>query len=153
MFVLGVTPPTRHLEIVARTLIEEARSVRVTGDPYRLENGLIVPLYENFEFDDVFEYWMLASEIAGSAAWRMTRVIAAADEYDEALRRMQSPQIVRALVASFLPSWERDSLEVTVYTRADEERIERRMLTIDAGNEFHFHSRELIAEGRGGVTI
>ena len=56
-------------------------------------------------------------------------------------------------VASFLPSYERASLEVTVYTRASEERVERRMLTLDASNEFHFHSRELIAEGRGGVAV
>jgi hypothetical protein len=69
---------------------------------------------------------------------------------------MQSVQIVRALVASFLPSVEiRDdgtaSLEVTLYTRAEEERIERRLLLLDARNEFHYHGRELIAEGRGGV--
>jgi hypothetical protein len=154
-FVAGVTLPTRHLEILARTLIEEARGVRVVGDTYSFENDLITPLYENFEVepDALFEYWMIISEIAGSAAWRMTKVIATSDEYDEALRRMRSPQIVRALVGSFLPSYERSSLEVTLYTRAVEERVERRMLTLDASNEFHFHSRELIAEGRGGVAI
>jgi len=69
---------------------------------------------------------------------------------------LQSPQIVRALVASFLPSVElRDdgtaSLEATLYTRADEERIERRQLLLDVLNEFHYHGRQLIAEGRGGV--
>ena len=86
----------------------------------------------------------------------MTTVIASSDEYDAALRRMQSLQIVRALVASFLPSVEFRSdgtafLEATVYTRADEERIERRLLLLDSLNEFHYHGRELIAEGRGGV--
>ena len=85
----------------------------------------------------------------------MTRVIASPAEYDEALRRMQSPQIVRALVGSFLPSvdLERSQLEVVVYTRAAEERIERRSLMLDPSNEFHFHGRELIAEGRGGVAV
>ena len=96
------------------------------------------------------------SEILASTSWRMTTVIASPEEYDAALRRMQSPQIVRALVASFLPSVElRDdgsaTLQVTLYTRAEEERIERRLLLLDALNEFHYHGRELIAEGRGGV--
>ena len=154
-FVPGVTPPTRYLEIVARTLIEEARGVRLTGEPYAIDNGLIVPIYENFDVDAdaLFEYWIISSEITGSPSWRMTKVIATPDEYDDALKRMRSPQIVRALVASFLPSYEHNSLEVTVYTRAVEERVERRMLTLDASNEFHFHSRELIAEGRGGVGV
>jgi hypothetical protein len=154
-FVQGVTPPTRHLEILARTLIEEARGVRVAGDAYTIEDGLITPVHENFEVDDdaYFEYWMIISEITGSAAWRMTKVIATNEEYDEALKRMRSPQIVRALIGSFLPSYERSSLEVTVYTRAGEERVERRMLTLDASNEFHYHGRELIAEGRGGVPL
>jgi hypothetical protein len=154
-FVLGATAPTRHLEILARTLIEEARGVRVSGEPYSVENGLIIPQYENFDIDDdaLFEYWMIISEITGSTSWRMTKVIATPEEYDEALKRMRSPQIVRALVGSFLPSYERSSLEVTVYTRAVEERVERRMLTLDSSNEFHFHSRELIAEGRGGVSV
>lgn len=152
-FVLGVTKPVRHLELVARMLVEEARGVRVIGEPYEIEDDRIVPLYENFEMDDdaYFEYWMIISEITGSAAWRMTKVVATNEEYDEALKRMRDPQIVRALIGSFLPSYERSSLEVTLYTRADEERVERRMLTLDASNEFHFHSRELIAEGRGGV--
>ena len=39
-------------------------------------------------------------------------------------------------------------LAVTVYTRADGERVERRLLQLDERNEFHFHSRELIAEAR-----
>jgi hypothetical protein len=78
----------------------------------------------------------------------MTRLIATPEEYDAALRRMRSPQIVRALVASFLPSVDGSKLDVTVYTRAGEERIERRLLILDESNEFHFHSRELIAESR-----
>ena len=36
---------------------------------------------------------------------------------------------------------------------AQEERVERRMLFLDASNEFHFHGRDLIAEGRGGVRL
>ena len=154
-FVLGQTPPTRHLELLAAALIDEARGVRVRGAAYTIENNLITPLYRNFEVggDALFEYWMIVSEIAGSPAWRMTRVIATPEEYDEVLKRMESPQIVRALVGTFLPSVERSSLEVTVYTRANEERVERRMLVLDASNEFDFHGRELIAEGHGGIAV
>lgn len=154
-FVPGVTPPTRHLEILARTLIEEARGVRVSGDSYSMRDGLITPNFESFEVDDdaLFEYWMIVSEISGSAAWRMTKVIATGEEYSEWLKRMRDPQMVNVLVSSFLPSYERSSLEVTVYCRAGEERIERRMVTLDASNEFHFHSRELLVEGRGGVRL
>ena len=134
---------------------------------YQLDGDISVPfvvpeepLFKYFEVDRtapaVFEYWLMISEIIGSPSWRMTTVIASSDEYDAALRRMQSLQIVRALVASFLPSVEFRSdgtafLEATVYTRADEERIERRLLLLDSLNEFHYHGRELIAEGRGGV--
>ena len=32
-----------------------------------------------------------------------------------------------------------------------EEGVERRTLLLDDKNEFHYHGRELIAEGRGGV--
>jgi len=153
-------PATAYLDILAKALIEEAGGVRVMGPGYTIAADLITPLYRNFDVDRtpaaVFEYWLIISEIAGSASWRMTRVITTREEYDDALRQMQSTQIVRALVASFLPSVEiRDDgtamLEATVYTRAQEERVERRTLFLDASNEFHFHGRELIAEGRGGV--
>ncbi len=159
-FVAGETPPTAHLEFLAAALIDKAEGVRVHGRAYEIENGLITPKLENFKVDRtpaaIFDYWLIISEITGSAAWHMTRLIATAEEYNAALRRMQSVQIVRALVASFLPSVDlRDDgtafLEATLYTRADEERIERRQLLLDAGNEFHFHGRELMAEGRGGV--
>ena len=156
-FVLGRTAPTHHLELVASALMHEARGVRLIGEPYVIENELLTPLYENFEVDReaLFEYWMIISEITGSPAWRMTRVIAAPDEYDAALKRMQSPQIVRAIFASFLPSidLDRSMLAVTLYTRAGEERVERRTLVLDASNEFHFHGRELVAEGRGGISV
>jgi hypothetical protein len=153
-------PATAYLEMLASALIEEAEGVRVIGPAYSFAGNVITPLYENFDVDRtpaaIFEYWLIISEIAGSASWRMTRVIATREEYDDALRRMQDLQIVRALVASFLPSVEiRDDgtamLEATVYTRAQEERVERRTLFLDASNEFHFHGRELIAEGQGGV--
>src|SRR5204862_7897717 len=98
------------------------------------------------------------SEIEASTSWRMTRVIATAEEYDAALRLMQSPQIVRALVMSFLPAVDIRAdgtamLEATLYARAGEERVERRTLLLDVMNELHFHGRELIAEGRGGVRV
>jgi hypothetical protein len=167
-FVAGQTLPTAHLEILAAALIEYAEGVRLDGRvQYQLDGDVITPfvvpgepLFKYFEVERtpsaVFEYWLVISEIMASNSWRMTTLIASADEYDAALRRMQSPQLVRALVTSFLPSVDlRDdgtaALEVTVYTRADEERIERRLLLLDALNEFHYHGRELIAEGRGGV--
>ena len=168
-FVPGQTAPTAHLEILAAALIDYAEGVRLDGRvQYQLDDDVITPfvvrgepLFQYFQVERtssaIFEYWLVISEILASTAWRMTTLIASPEEYDAALRRTQSPQIVRALVASFLPSVElRDdgtaSLEVTVYTRADEERIERRLLMLDALNEFHYHGRELIAEGRGGVT-
>ena len=151
-------PPVAHMEMFVEELLADARGIRVEGAPYKIENDLLIPNYDAFDVDRtpaaIFEYWMTISEVTGSSAWRMTRVIATAEEYDEALRRMQSPQIVRALVASFLPTvhLERSLLEVTLYTRATEERIERRAVALDANNEFHFHSRELLAEGRGGIV-
>jgi hypothetical protein len=169
-FIPGQTQPTSHLEILAAALLEYAEGIRLDGRvQYELDGDSIVPfvvheepLFKYFEVDRrpsaVFEYWLVISEIMASTSWRMTTVIASPDEYDAALRRMQSPQIVRALVASFLPSVElRDddtaSLAVTLYTRAGEERIERRLLLLDQLNEFHYHGRELIAEGRGGVRV
>ncbi len=167
-FVAGETPPTAHLEILAAALLEYAEGVRALGGVhYQIVGNTTAafvvpgqPIFRYFDVDRtpsaVFEYWLVISEIIGSTSWRMTTLIAEPEEYDAALRRMQSPQIVRALIASFLPSVElRDDgsafLEATVYTRADEERIERRLLLLDPHNEFHFHGRELLAEGRGGV--
>jgi hypothetical protein len=167
-FIPGQTLPTAHLEILAAALLEYAEDVHLDGRvQYHLDDDVITPfvvrgepLFQYFQVERtssaIFEYWLVISEIMASTSWRMTTVITSPDEYDAALRRMQSVQIVRALVASFLPSVEiRDdgtaSLDVTVYTRAEEERIERRQLLLDALNEFHYHGRELIAEGRGGV--
>lgn len=151
-FVPGETAPTVHLQMLADALIGESDGIRLRGPAYEIREGLIVPMYENFEVDrtplSIFEYWLVISEITGSDSWRMTKLIATPEEYDAALKQMRSPQIVRALVASFLPAVEGSSLAVTVYTRAGEERIERRLLLLDEGNEFHYHGRELIAEGR-----
>ena len=65
------------------------------------------PIYPYFQVartpEAIFEYWLIISEIEASTSWKMTRLIASAGEYAQALDRMQSPQIVRALVASFLP--------------------------------------------------
>lgn len=145
-----------HLEIQAAALVETARDLRVAGHiTYDVVGRIVTPRHARFEIERtpaaLLEYWMVSSELFASAAWRMTQLIATHDEYDAALRGMQQPQLVRALVASFLPSEEWPMLEVTVYTRADEERIERRHLALDEQNVLHFHSRELIAEGRGGV--
>lgn len=151
-FVPGKTDPTLHLQLLADALIGESDGIRLHGPAYELREGLIQPLHQNFEVDrtpvTIFEYWLIISEITGSDAWRMTKLIASPEEYDAALKRMQSPQIVRALVASFLPSIEGSMLSVTVHTRAGGERIERRHLALDEHNEFHFHGRDLIAEER-----
>lgn len=169
-FAAGPLPPVAHLRIQATALVECAEGVKVNGTiaydvigdtvtPY-VERGK--PVYPYFEVartpEAVLEYWLVISEIEASTSWKMTRLIASADEYAEALHRMQSPQIVRALVASFLPDVDiradgSATLEATVYARAGEERIERRTLMLDVMNELHFHGRELIAEGRGGVRI
>ena len=157
-----------HLEIQAAALVESSTGVKVDGAVhYDIVGETITPfvvkgqpLYPHFRIEQtaaaVLEYWILVSELLGSSAWRMTTLIASGDEYNESLKRITQPQIVRALIGAFLPSaeWRDDGtafLEVTVYTRANEERIERRLLALDQANEFHFHSRELIAEGRGGV--
>ncbi|MBV9492635.1 MAG: hypothetical protein JOZ54_00175 [Acidobacteria bacterium] len=156
-----------HLEIQAAALLETARGVHLRdGDriAYRIDGRVVTPyvvedrpLWPYLVIDRtpaaILEYWLLASELA---AWSMTKLIADHAEYDAALRRIQQPQLVRALVASFLPEAEvREDgtalLEVTVYTRAGEERIERRLLTMQPDQELVFHSRELIAEGKGGV--
>lgn len=166
----GPLPPKAHMAMQAAALVECASGLRVKGEirydvigdestPY-VERGK--PVYEFFDVDRnpeaIFEYWLVISDIVGATSWRMTRLIATADDYDAALMRMQSPQIVRALIVTHLPSVDaRDDgtalLEATVYTRAEEERIERRQLLLDVHNEFHYHGRALLAEGRGGVRV
>lgn len=166
----GPLSPKAHMAMQAAALVENATGLRVNGEirydvigdestPY-VERGK--PVYEFFDVDRnpeaIFEYWLVISDIVGATSWRMTRLIASAEEYDASLMRMQSPQIVRALNLTHLPSVDaRDDgtaiLEATVYTRAEEERVERRQLLLDVHNEFHYHGRQLIAEGRGGVRI
>ncbi len=156
--------------MLAAALLECAEHVRVRGTiHYEIVDRLATPYVERgkdvfpfFEVErtavGVFEYWLIISEILASPAWHVTKLIAEPAEYDDALRRMQSPQIVRAIPPPFLPSAElRDDgtalLDVTVHTRAGEERIERRTLALDERNELHFHGRELLAEGGGGVAV
>jgi hypothetical protein len=171
-FAAGPLAPKAHMLMQAAALLECASGLRVRGKilydvigdestPY-IEGSRGVPIYPAFDVDRnaeaVFEYWMVISDIVGATSWRMTRLVATPEEYDAALMRMQSPQIVRALIVTHLPSVDvRDDgtamLEATVYTRAEEERVERRQLLLDVHNEFHYHGRELIAEGRGGVRL
>jgi hypothetical protein len=169
-FAAGPLPPVAHLRIQAAALIECAEGVKLNGEiAYDVSGDIVTPYVERgrpihpfFEVARtpiaILEYWLIVSEIEASTQWKMTRLIVSSSEYSEALNRMQSPQIVRALVASFLPEADiradgSATLEVTVYARAGEERVERRMLLLDVMNEFHFHSRQLIAEGRGGVRV
>jgi hypothetical protein len=171
-FQSGAVEPEAHLLIQVAALLEVAEGIRVRGGggiEYDIRGRNVTPFVVPGEplfprlsvlrtHVAVFEYFMVVSEILVSPAWSVTKLIVTADEYDEALRRMKQPQIVRALFASFLPAVDlRDDdtamLEVTLHTRAGEERIERRFLALDEKNEFHFHSRELVAEGRGGVAV
>jgi hypothetical protein len=158
------------MEMLAAALVECAEHVRVRGTiRYEIVDNLATPYVERgeplFPFFQVeriavavFEYWLIVSEILASPAWHVTKLIADAGEYDRALGRMQSPQIVRAIPPPLLPDVElRDDgtalLDVTVYTLAGEERIERRTLALDRDNEFVFHGRVLLAEGRGGIDL
>jgi len=170
-----------HLELQAAALMECAVHVRLRAASglsgpspsppvrYQIDDSIATPyvtpgepLFPYFAAPQtaaaVFEYWMLISELLASAAWRVTKVLASPAAYDVALGLMRQPQIVRAIPPPFLPSAElRDDgtalLEVTLYTRAGEERVERRMLILDEDNEFAFHTRVLIAEGSGGVEV
>ena len=168
-FEAGRVKPEGHLAIQAAALVEVAEGTRVRGGgaiDYDIRGRDVTPfvvrgepLFEHLSVvrtpEGIFEYFMLISEILASPSWSVTKLIASAHEYDEALKRMKQPQIVRATFASFLPAVddERAMLEVTLHSRSGEERIERRVLALDERNEFHFHSRELIAEGRGGVGV
>jgi len=177
-----------HLEIQAACLLETANEVRlkpahrvafVFPEP-TIHQAIVVAsdvhvvppevarmparqsFYPYFEIERtptaLVEYWLLTSEMNGSAAWAVTRLIASAEEYRDALKRMDSPEIRQALRVSWLPDarWEADGtakLDVTVSTRAGAERVERRQLFLDRDQEFDIHARDLIAEGRGGVDV
>jgi hypothetical protein len=147
-------PPSAYRELLAEALLEAVEGVRFDGDVEDIR-------YPDFTIERtpeaIFGYWLVVSEMIATATWAMTKVLATREEYDDALKRMQSPQLVRVLIPSFLPRVElRDDgtalLEAVVYTRAVEERIERRQLILDTVNELHYHGRELLAEGRGGIT-
>jgi hypothetical protein len=171
-FQSGAVAPEGHIAIQAAALLEVAEGTRVRGGgaiDYDIRGRDVTPFVVRGEplfphlsvvrtHAAVFEYFMIVSELLASPSWSVTKVIATPEEFDAALRRMQQPQIVRATFASFLPAVDlRDDdtalLEVTLHTRAGEERIERRHLVLDERNEFHFHSRDLVAEGRGGVAV
>jgi hypothetical protein len=161
-----------HLEIQATALLETAEGVRLRDGRirYRVQDDRTItpyivegePLFPHFVIrrtvPAIFEYWLIISEILASSAWAVTKLVTEPGEYDDALRRMRQPQIVRAIPGTLIPSgeWREDGtamLQVTLYTRAGEERIERRLLALDAKNEFHYHSRELLAEAQGGVAV
>lgn len=145
--------PGAYRELFAEAMLECVDGVQFDGEVNDIR-------YPDFTIDRtpaaVFTYWLVVSEMIATATWAMTKVLATREEYDDALRKMQSPQIVRAIIVGFLPRVDlREDgtalLEAVVYTRAVEERIERRSLILDTTNELHYHGRELLAEGRGGI--
>ncbi|HXI12644.1 MAG TPA: hypothetical protein VNM92_08355 [Thermoanaerobaculia bacterium] len=106
----------------------------------------------------LLEYWMLVSELLSSASSSVTRLIASSSEYDAAVSRIDRPDMLRALYVSYLPSfeWRSDEtamLELTLYSKAGEERIERRRIHLDRNQELVLHDREVIVEGRGGIAV
>jgi hypothetical protein len=160
-----------YMQMRADALLEAARYVRLRHGrlAYAFDGRAVTPyvvagepVYSYFDVprigEAVFEYFVLAGEILATPAWNLTRIIASADEYGAALKTMNQPQLVDVTVASFLPQVDlrEDSsalLHVTLYTRATEERVERRTLALDPWNELQFHSRHLIAEGAAGVAV
>ena len=159
-----------YMHIRADALLASAKYIRLRDGriAYEFDGRAVTqyvvagePVYKHFDVprrgEAIFEYFVLVSEIFATPAWNLTRVVASTDEYAIVLNTMKQPQIVDATFVSFLPGVDvRDDgsamLHVTLYTRAGEERIERRTLALDAANEFHFHSRTLVAEGRAGVA-
>jgi len=129
-----------------------------TGNPQDPRTGLFPFFRIGRSGVALLEYWMLITELLGSTESRMTKLVASSAEYDEAIGRMEQPQFVRALFLEFLPSYEWRAnetalLELTLYSRAGEERIERRHLMLDEAQEFQFHSRDVAVEGRGGIRV
>ena len=134
-------------------------SMQPTGAPidhFRPEDFLFPFFTIDQKGEALLEYWMLTSELLSSSEWKMTKLIATPAEHDSLLAAMDRPQIVNALFANYLPEAEflNDGtafLDITVYSRAGQERIERRRLFLYTRNELHFHSRQIVAEGEGGV--
>ena len=125
-------------------------------DHFRAEDFLFPFFTIDRTGEALLEYWMLTSDLLSSTEWKMTKLIARPGEHDALLASMDHPQILNALFASYLPEAEFQPdgtafLDVTVYSRAGQERIERRRLFLDTRNELHFHSRQIVAEGEGGV--
>src|ERR1700686_2273343 len=125
--------PGDYRELLAEAMLECVEGVRFDGDVNDIR-------YPDFTVDRtpaaVFTYWLVVSGMIATATWAMTKVLATREEYDDALRKMQSPQIVRALIVDFLPRVDlREDgtalLEAVVYTRAIETGLERRCLTLD----------------------
>lgn len=160
-----------YMQMRADALLEAAKYVHIRCGrlSYAFDGRAVTPyvvagepVYSHFDVprvgEAIFEYFVLVGEIFATPAWNLTRVIASADEYGAALKTMKQPQLVDVTMASFLPRVDLHEdgsalLRVTVYTRAGEERVERRTLALDPWNELHFHSRQLIAEGLAGVAV
>ncbi len=160
-----------YMQMRADSLLEAAKYIRLRHGrlAYAFDGRSVTPyviagepVYSHFDVpriaEAIYEYFVLSGEIFATPAWNLTRVIASADEYGAALKMMTQPQLVDVTIASFLPEADlREDgsalLHVTVYTRAAEERVERRTLALDAWNELSFHSRQLIAEGSAGVAV
>ena len=109
-FQAGQVGPEGHLAIQAKALLEVAEGMRVRGGgaiEYDIRGRDVTPFVVRGEPlfprlsvlrtpEGIFEYFMIISEILVSPSWSVTKLIASAEEYDDALRRMKQPQIVRA---------------------------------------------------------
>lgn len=160
-----------YMQFRADALLEVARHVSIRSGriAYQFDGRAVTPyviagepVWPHFHVpriaDAIFEYFVLSSEIVATPTWNLTRIIVSPEEYDACLRSMKQVQLVNVSMQSFLPDADcREDgsaiLDVTLYTRAGEERIERRTLMLDVWNEFHFHSRQLVAEGAAGVVV
>jgi|GEM_PF-559601 len=167
----GVTLPPGHRivyimldearRLIAPVVIAEGEDLdrfRSIGDSAKPATALFPFFRIDRSGEALLAYWIFTSELLSSASWSMTRLLAGSEEYNEALAVMKQPQLVKPLFVSILPSAEFKPdgsalLDVTVYTRAQEERIERRTILMDHNQELIYHGRDLIAEGHGGVPV
>src|SRR5205814_4781242 len=116
-FQSGAAAPESHLAIQAAALLEAAEGIRVRGGgaiEYDIRERIVTPFVVRGEPlfphlivartpEAIFEYFLIIMEIL---AWHATKVIATPAEYDDTIRRMTNPQIVRMAFGTLLPAVE-----------------------------------------------